>query len=242
MVARDCRRSKGGLNNNDTVSARESMATMVSLARLSRLTLLAAMTLAAAAPAGAQTPGSAPPKAQTPAANTPPKFDTFTATTAGLASGSGEAIKINVFKWASDEDRAKLLATLGEKGDKALGEAVAGAPSVGYVWTSESLGYPIRYAAMMMLPNGGERVIVLTDRRLGTWSGAPWKAASDANDYPYTLIELRLSRSGSGEGKMSLAGKVAADQTAKTIALENYDSAPVLLKSAKREGSRGATN
>jgi hypothetical protein len=198
--------------------------------------------LAAASAAGAQTAAAAPPKAQTPAASTQPKFDTFTATTTGLASGSGEALKINVFKWASDEDRGKLVATLGEKGDKALGEAVATAPSVGYVWTSESLGYPIRYAAMMMLPNGGERVIVLTDRRLGTWSGAPWKSANDGNDYPYTLIELRLSRSGSGDGKMSLAGKVGVDQTAKTIALENYESAPVLLKSAKREGPRGATN
>ncbi|HEY7169407.1 MAG TPA: hypothetical protein VH417_01100 [Vicinamibacterales bacterium] len=217
------------------------MATMASPARLPRLTLFSAMILAAAAAAGAQT-ANPPPKAQTPAANAQPKFDTFTATTASLSPGSGEPIKINVFKWANDEDRGKLLATLGEKGDKALGEAVASAPSVGYVWTSESLGYPIRYAAMMMLPNGGERVIVLTDRRLGTWSGAAWKAANDANDYPYTLIELRLSRSGSGEGKMSLAGKVGADQTAKTVALENYESAPVLLKSAKREGARGATN
>jgi hypothetical protein len=41
---------------------------------------------------------------------------------------------------------------------------------------------------------------------------------------------------------MSLAGKVGADQTAKTIALENYESAPVLLKSVKRESPRGVTN
>jgi hypothetical protein len=217
------------------------MATMTS-PRWPRLAALAALLLAAAAAAGAQTAATAPPKPQAPAAsNTPPKFDTFTATTANLATGSGEAIKINVFKWASDEDRTKLLATLGEKSDKGLGEAVSAAPSLGYVWTSESLGYPVRYAANLPLPNGGERIIVLTDRRLGTWSGAPWKAAKDDNDYKYTLIELRLAKSGSGEGKMSLAGKVGADQTAKTIALENYESAPVLLKSVKREGPRGGT-
>jgi hypothetical protein len=211
-------------------------------ARWLRCAVVPALLMAASA-AGAQTTPNTPPKAPAPAAaNTQPKFDTFTATTAGLASGAGEAIKINVFKWASDEDRSKLLATLGEKGDKGLGEAVASAASVGYVWTSESLGYPIRYAASVMLPTGGERIIVLTDRRLGTWSGAPWKAANDANDYQYTLIELRLSRSGTGEGKMSLAGKVAADQAAKTVAIENYESAPVLLKSVKREGARGATN
>jgi len=218
------------------------MATMTSQ-RWPRLTVLSALVLAAAAAAGAPTAASGQAKAPAPAAsNTQPKFDTFTATTANLASGSGEAIKINVFKWASEEDRTKLLATLGEKGDKGLGEAVSSAPSLGYVWTSESLGYPIRYAANLTLPTGGERIIVLTDRRLGTWSGAPWKAAKDDNDYKYTLIELRLSKSGSGDGKMSLAGKVGADQTAKTVALENYESAPVLLKSVKREGGRGGAN
>jgi len=218
------------------------MATMTSQ-RWPRLTVLSALVLAAAAAAGAPTAASGQAKAPAPAASsTQPKFDTFTATTANLASGSGEAIKINVFKWASEEDRTKLLATLGEKGDKGLGEAVSSAPSLGYVWTSESLGYPIRYAANLTLPTGGERIIVLTDRRLGTWSGAPWKAAKDDNDYKYTLIELRLSKSGSGDGKMSLAGKVGADQTAKTVALENYESAPVLLKSVKREGGRGGAN
>jgi len=218
------------------------MATMTSQ-RWPRLTVLSALVLAAAAAAGGPTAASGQAKAPAPAAsNTQPKFDTFTATTANLASGSGEAIKINVFKWASEEDRTKLLATLGEKGDKGLGEAVSSAPSLGYVWTSESLGYPIRYAANLTLPTGGERIIVLTDRRLGTWSGAPWKAAKDDNDYKYTLIELRLSKSGSGDGKMSLAGKVGADQTAKTVALENYESAPVLLKSVKREGGRGGAN
>jgi hypothetical protein len=212
-------------------------------ARWLRRAVVPALMMAAASAAGAQTTPSTPPKAPAPAAaTTQPKFDTFTATTAGLASGSGESIKINIFKWASDEDRTKLLAALAEKGDKGLGEAVSSLPSAGYVWTSESLGYPVRYAASVSLPSGGERVVVLTDKRLGAWSGAPWKAAKDDNDYQYTLIELRLSRSGTGEGKMSLAGKVGADQTAKTIALENYESAPVLLKSVKREGARGATN
>jgi hypothetical protein len=241
MIPASVRPSRYGLNNNDTVNAGESMTTMTSQ-QWRRLTVLSTLLLAAAAAAGAQTAANAQPKAQAPAANTQPKFDTFTATTANLAAGSGEAIKINVFKWASEEDRTKLLATLGEKGDKGLGEAVSAAPSLGYVWTSESLGYPIRYAANLMLPTGGERIILLTDRRLGTWSGAPWKAAKDDNDYKYTLIELRLSKSGTGEGKMSLGGKVAADQAAKTIALENYESAPVLLKSVKREGGRGGTN
>ena len=60
----------------------------------------------------------------------------------------------------------------------------------------------------------------------------------DAGDDLFTLIELRLNRAGIGEGKMSLATRVAADQAAGTIALDNYDTAPILLKNVKHEPGR----
>jgi hypothetical protein len=68
----------------------------------------------------------------------------------------------------------------------------------------------------------------------------PWKAAAttDAGDDAFTLIELRLNRGGIGEGKMSLAARVAPDQAAGTIALDRYDTAPVLLKNVKHEPAR----
>src|SRR5262245_28731319 len=91
MIRVSYRPSRGSLNNNDTVSAGESMAMMMSQARWPRLTLLSAVLLAAAAAASAQTAPNAQPKTPPPAAtNSQPKFDTFTATTANLASGSGE--------------------------------------------------------------------------------------------------------------------------------------------------------
>lgn len=173
-------------------------------------------------------------------AQTEGKYEAYTATTANLSVGSGEALRINVFRWSTDDERQKALSTLGENGDKGLPNALASAPSAGYLWTSETLGYTLRYAYKLALPTGGERVILLTDRRLGSWSRVPWKvaAAGDAGDHPFTLIELRLNRAGTGEGKMSLATKVAADQAAGTIALDNYDTAPILLKNVKHEAGR----
>src|SRR6266852_392761 len=159
------------------------------------------------------------------------RYETYTATAANLSVGSGEALRINVFRWSSDDERQKALSALDEKGDKGLPGALASAPSAGYLWTSETLGYTLRYAYKQTLPAGGERVILLTDRRLGSWSRAPWKAAAaDAGGDAFTLIELRLNRAGIGEGKMSLAAKVAADQAAGIIALDHYDTAPILLK------------
>jgi len=52
-------------------------------------------------------------------------------------------------------------------------------------------------------------------------------------DYPFTVIELRLNRDGEGEGKMSLATKIIADERTNLVTLENYDTQPVTLKNVK---------
>ena len=197
----------------------------------SRLPLRYALLMAAVVGALLATAAAAPAQTET-------RYETYTATAANLSAGSGQALRINVFRWSTDDERQKALSALREKG---LPGALASAPSAGYLWTSETLGYTLRYAYKQALPAGGERVILLTDRRLGSWSRVPWKAAAaDAGDDAFTLIELRLNRAGIGEGKMSLATKVAADQAAGTIALDHYDTAPILLKNVKHEPRRNS--
>jgi len=165
----------------------------------------------------------------------PQKIESFTATTANMTAGNGESVRINVFAWTSAADREKFVAAFKEKGEPQLLEALSGSPSVGYVWTSETLGYALRYAHRIALPDGGERIILLTDRPLGSWSRTPLKAAgADGQPSPLTALELRLSRSGRGEGKMSLAAAITVDEGAKTLALANYEKAPVLLKQVVR--------
>jgi hypothetical protein len=48
------------------------------------------------------------------------------------------------------------------------------------------------------------------------------------------VIELRVDRRGVGEGKASLAAKVTVDAATQSLVLENYVSAPVLMKGLKR--------
>ena len=163
--------------------------------------------------------------------------EAFTGTTMNLSPGAGETISIHILRWSPDADRDRLAAAFKEKGDAGLQAALEAASTLGIVWTGESLGYSLRYAHRVALPDGGERIIIATERRLGAWSrGNPWKAAGQqaAPDYPFTVVELRLNRRGLGEGKMSLATKVTFEQDAKTIALENYASAPILIKDVKR--------
>ena len=116
-----------------------------------------------------------------------------------------------------------------------LTAALGKAPTVGYLWTNETVGYSIKYARRIPLPDGGERIILATDRRLGGGT-AGWKLSGNAapTDYEFTLIELRMDSKGSGEGKTSLTTKVLFDNEAKTIALENYAAAPAVLQNVKR--------
>ena len=113
--------------------------------------------------------------------------------------------------------------------------AIARAPTLGYIWTNDVTGYSIKYAYHAALPDGGERIILATDRRLGAYTTG-WKpvAATPVTDYEFTLIEIRLDAKGLGEGKTSLTAKVVLDSEARTVALENSAATPAILQHIKR--------
>jgi hypothetical protein len=167
----------------------------------------------------------------------PAKPETFTAKTVNMSVGAGQDLKIDVFRWSGDDERAALITALKDNNEKALGETIQKAASLGTIWTNESLGYTVRYAYRDTTSNGSERVILATDGHLGSWSGQVWKPVhgSVTVEYPFTVIELRLGRAATGEGKMSIAGKVVADEAAKTIALADYDASPILLRPVKHD-------
>ena len=113
--------------------------------------------------------------------------------------------------------------------------ALGKAPTVGYLWTNETVGYSIKYAYRIPLPNGGERIILATDRRLGVGT-VGWKpvASGTPTDYEFTLIEVRIDSKGLGEGKASLTSKVIFDNEIKTPVLDNYAATPAILQNVKR--------
>jgi hypothetical protein len=117
----------------------------------------------------------------------------------------------------------------------ALTAAIGRAPTLGYIWTSDVTGYAIKYAWHATAPDGAERMVLATDRRLGAYS-AGWQpvAAAPATDYEFTLIEIRMDPTGSGEGKASLTTKVVLDPEARIVALENYVATQVIFQHVKR--------
>jgi hypothetical protein len=119
-----------------------------------------------------------------------------------------------------------------ERGPEKLLDALQDMPRVGYFRTPDSIGWDVHFARRTPLPDGGERVTLVTDRRIGFWEASRQPRSID---YPFTVIELRLNREGEGEGKMSIATKIIADSENKIVTLENYDTQPVMLTNVKRE-------
>jgi hypothetical protein len=115
-----------------------------------------------------------------------------------------------------------------------LGAAIKEATTVGFLWSSEVAGYALRYAGKVTMPDGRERIILITHRRLGAINDL-WKSSGDeATPLDFSVIELRLNSKGEGEGKVSLTAKIAPDAAAKMVAPENYDALPVVLTKVKK--------
>ncbi len=116
-----------------------------------------------------------------------------------------------------------------------LAAALQTAPTDGYLWSSEIAGYAIRYAGKVARADGGEQVILITDRRLGNMNDLwtlPGGVAAAPRDF--SVIELRLNAKGEGEGRVSITGKLSPDSAAKIVVPENYEALPVVLKNVKQ--------
>jgi hypothetical protein len=72
--------------------------------------------------------------------------------------------------------------------------------------------------------------VLVTDRRLGVQASESPPVSSAEVESDFTLIEMVIDGNGVGEGKTSLRTGVVVDATAKTLALDDYAAAPVLLK------------
>lgn len=174
-----------------------------------------------------------------------------------VGAPSDVRLAIDLLRWSSDSEREAAMAALtapppppparpaapaGGRGGRGargalpvsgpgarLTAAIKGAPTLGFIWGDGPTGYSIRYAWRAALPDGRERVVIVTDRRMGvhsmSWPVAPRAAA----DEDFTVIEMRVGRGG-GEGRASLSTGVRVDGTARTLALETYEAAPVLFK------------
>jgi hypothetical protein len=160
--------------------------------------------------------------------------ETFTAFAVNISNTAPRAtatsVDLHVDHWSSDADRDRLLAIFDSKGQDALLEALQKLPVVGYIRTPGSLRYDVHFARQVPQPEGGRKIILLTDRYIGMWEATNRPRSID---YPFTLIELQLDKDNQGVGKASIATKITKGDDG-TIELEDFANVPVMLNDVKK--------
>src|SRR5215470_7721509 len=158
----------------------------------------------------------------------------FTAAAFNTNRGAAGQIEIQVDRWSSDAERDRLINVLTTKGADKLLDVLQDLPVKGNFRAPGQLGWDIRFARHYKTEEGGERVVLATDRPIGFLEAANQPRSIN---YPFTIIEMQLKRDGQGEGRMSLATRVILDKKKNMITLENFQLQPVLLTQIKRTSS-----
>jgi hypothetical protein len=175
---------------------------------------------------------------------------------AAVTGASSGGLTITLSRWSTDAERAPVLAAFappapapapaagragraGRAGGRAapppslgtrLSAAIKAAPTIGYLWGDGVTGYSIKYAWRAPQAGTADRIVLITDRRLGAHAPAWALGPGPLEDAEFTLIEIRMDGKGAGEGKTSLSATVVVDPAANTLALDGYAAAPALLR------------
>lgn len=155
----------------------------------------------------------------------------FIANAIDLNRGAAGTVEFVVNRWSSEADHDRLLEVMFDKGPEKMLDALQNMPRLGYIRRPGSIGWEIRFARRMPAPDGGERIMIITDRRMSFREVA---SRPRSYDYPFTVIELTLQKNGEGEGNVTLATRITGDKHNRVMTLENFDIQPIMLTRVTR--------
>ena len=160
----------------------------------------------------------------------PERFRAVAANMGQIRGPMATEVDIDIKRWSTGGQQEELVNILKTRGEQALLEALQKQPTVGTIRTPDTLAYDLRYAHVQPWDDGGQQIILGTDRPISFW-----EARNDARslNYPFTVIEMRVDHNGKGQGTLSVATRVIPEGN--TIVLENYSSQPVLLTDVTRD-------
>lgn len=162
-----------------------------------------------------------------PTAKDPLRFSAFAVSLQGGRAGN---VEIHIERWTTDAERQTLVDLLAGASFKSGGQAKLlealqkVKPRTGFIRTSNSLGWDLRYARENLLPDGTRQIVIATDKPVSFLAAA---RQSRSMDYPFTFVEMRMKPNDKGEGRLLAA--TAIDVKNGRLELENYGQEPVRL-------------
>jgi hypothetical protein len=145
------------------------------------------------------------------------------ARSSGARSGT---VDVTIERWSTDEERKSLQGALKEGGpDLLLRQLQKIHDPAGQIHTPGRVGTPLRFAWQSPLPDGGRRIVVATDRKIGFFEAVN---NTRTMDYPFLVLDIRLDAKGEGQGKLLPVARIEAGEEG-VFNVETYASEPVRL-------------
>jgi hypothetical protein len=156
-------------------------------------------------------------------------FTAFAVNISNVGRPGATTVDIVIERYSTKAESQRLLQVFKEKGPDALLDALRDTPRVGYIRTPDSLAYDLHYAEQAPGEDGGRTIMLLTDRPIGFWEAVNRPRTID---YPFTMIQLQLDRTGEGVGKLSIATRITLNGP--VLALEDFANQPVMLTQVRK--------
>jgi len=164
------------------------------------------------------------------AQNVTEKFTGFAINMNGAANTA--TIDFTITRWSTDAERTALLALIPaeHKSAQKLVDALQDMKSVGSIRTPQTLAWDLRYARQFKLPEGGRRIVLVTDRPIGFREAAN---STRSMDYPFSILEIRLNANDEGEGKIFSGSKIYVEDG--EMVVENWGTQPTRFTNIKKQ-------
>jgi hypothetical protein len=147
----------------------------------------------------------------------PEHYSAVWAVVGGGAGGSTVSIDIRINSYNTEEDIKNYAELLKDSGPQALRRRLE-KEDVGQLSPVGSVGTPIAIARRLV--NGDKTIIrVVTARNM---SFAELRNSGRSVDYPYTMLEFELDKSGAGTGTAIGAAKVRFDKKKNKYEIESF--------------------
>jgi hypothetical protein len=155
----------------------------------------------------------------------------FTAWTIDMGRSGTASIDLTVTRWSTPSEVEQLSSAFNDRGTDGLVRALEHVPRVGSFRANGGLPYDIQFAERSPEAEGGHRIFVVAQRRVGI---AELVNMTPSAEYPLTVIEMHVNSEGEGTGTLWPVARIGYwDAKTQFVVVDNYTWQPVQLTSVK---------
>jgi hypothetical protein len=159
------------------------------------------------------------------------RFTAFAINMGDMTRAATAMIDIDISRWSTDAERDRLAAAIDQKRPDRMVSVLRDLPRVGVLHSPGAVGIPFYYGRKLVAPDKTEQILLITERPIDfqyAWS------RPGVGNYPFMTVEMRLNAKGEGDGKISLATRIALSKEHGLVMMEGYDNLPIRLTQVKR--------